>query len=87
MVKGKFGKTSKIFKILWKWLQQVVLFLQTTTLQNTFSYTFIKNQVYYKLEQELLQNGAAYLYYKVGQVLQSRAAISKWGRNYKALHL
>ena len=43
--------------------------------------------MYYKLEQELLQNGVAYLYYKVGQVLQNRAAISKWGRNYKALHL
>ena len=33
--------------------------------------------MYYKLEQELLQNGVAYLYYKVGQVLQSRVAISK----------
>ena len=39
---------------------------------------------YYKLEQPLLQNGAAItnwgkIYYKLGQVLQIRAIIRNWG--------
>ena len=71
-------------------LQLYRTLLATNLLKTNFTFNFITKLgalMYYKLEQELLQNGVAYLYYKVGQVLQNRAAISKWGRNYKALHL
>ena len=71
----------------------VVLFLQTTVLQNVPASKFIKNELhvrlYSKVRQALLQSGAALMYYKVGkvelnvgQILQSGTDIKKWGNYY-----